>query len=59
MDKKGKVRAEILNDLRNWHKEYVPDHDLGLTRRRRNIRLAFTAIFISIMGLNWNGALRR
>ena len=29
LDKKGKVRAEILNDLRNWHKEYVPDHDFG------------------------------
>ena len=27
LDAKGKVRAEILNDLRNWHKEYVPDHD--------------------------------
>ena len=29
LDKKGKIRAEILNDLRNWHKEYVPDHDFG------------------------------
>lgn len=27
LDAKGKVRAEILNDLRSWHKEYVPDHD--------------------------------
>ena len=29
LDKKGKIRAEILNDLQNWHKEYVPDHDYG------------------------------
>ncbi|EJW99026.1 ferrous iron transport protein B [gut metagenome] len=29
LDQKGKVRADILNDLRNWHKEYVPDHDFG------------------------------
>ncbi len=29
LDQKGKVRADILNDLRHWHKEYVPDHDFG------------------------------
>ncbi len=29
LDKDGKIRADILNDLRNWHKEYVPDHDYG------------------------------
>lgn len=29
LDKKGKVRTEILNDLRNWHQEYVPDHGFG------------------------------
>ena len=28
LDEKGKVRAEILDDFRNWHKEYVPDHDI-------------------------------
>ena len=29
LDEKGKVRAEILDDFRNWHKEYVPDHDIN------------------------------
>lgn len=29
LDKKGKVRAEILKDFRQWHKEYVPDHAFG------------------------------
>lgn len=29
LDQKGKVYAEILDDLRNWHKEYVPDHGFG------------------------------
>ena len=32
LDKKGKVRAEILDDFRNWHKEYVPDHDIDSNR---------------------------
>ena len=29
LDEKGKVRAEILDDMRNWHKKYVPGHDFG------------------------------
>ena len=29
LDEKGKVRAEILDDFRDWHKEYVPDHDVN------------------------------
>lgn len=29
LDQKGKVYAEILDDLRNWHQEYVPDHGFG------------------------------
>lgn len=29
LDHKGRMRSEILNDLRNWHQEYVPDHDFG------------------------------
>lgn len=29
LDQKGKVHAEVLNDLRNWHQEYVPDHGFG------------------------------
>lgn len=26
LDKKGKIPAEIANDLKSWHTEYVPDH---------------------------------
>ena len=26
LDQKGKVRAEVLNDLREWHREYVPGY---------------------------------
>lgn len=29
LDQKGKVRTEVLDDLRNWHEEYVPDHGFG------------------------------
>lgn len=29
VDRKGKVRTEILDELRNWHQEYVPDHGFG------------------------------
>ena len=29
LDKKGKIRTEILEDFRQWHKEYVPDHAFG------------------------------
>ena len=29
LDKKGQVWAEILEDFREWHKEYVPDHAFG------------------------------
>ena len=29
LDQKGKVRAEVLNDLREWHREYVPGYTGG------------------------------
>lgn len=29
LDHKGRMRSEILSDLRSWHQEYVPDHDFG------------------------------
>ena len=41
LDKKGKVRAEILNDLRNWHKEYVPDHDFGTHKEEKEHPVGF------------------
>lgn len=35
LDIKGKVRAEIMDNFRNWHKEYVPDHDLGAPKEEK------------------------
>jgi len=29
LDQKGKVRTEVLNDLREWHREYVPGYTGG------------------------------
>lgn len=29
MDKRGKVKPEVMNDLKNWHQQYVPDHAFG------------------------------
>ena len=29
LDKEGKITPEILNDLRSWHQQYVPDHHFG------------------------------
>lgn len=26
LDERGEIRPEILNDLRSWHQEHVPDH---------------------------------
>ena len=29
LDDKGNMRPEVLDDLRNWHRKYVPDHVFG------------------------------
>ncbi len=29
LDPKGNLRTDVLNDMRNWHQEYVPDHSFG------------------------------
>ena len=29
LNTKGEIRKEILEDLRNWHQKYVPDHAFG------------------------------
>lgn len=29
LSQKGEIRSEILEDLRDWHKTYVPDHEFG------------------------------
>ena len=33
LHQKEEVRKEALSALQDWHKEYVPDHDFGSTRR--------------------------
>ena len=37
LDKKGKVRTEVLNDLREWHREYVPGYTGG-THKEEEVR---------------------
>ena len=29
VDAKGKIRADVQGDLRDWHREYAPDHPFG------------------------------
>lgn len=29
LDKDGKITPEVLNELRSWHQQYVPDHHFG------------------------------
>lgn len=29
LDQNGEIRAEVMNDLKDWHKTYVPDHEFG------------------------------
>lgn len=29
LNQKGEIRAEIMSDLIDWHKTYVPDHEFG------------------------------
>ena len=38
LDQKGKVRAEVLNDLREWHREYVPGYTGGAHKEEEEVR---------------------
>ena len=29
LSQKGEIRAEVLNELKDWHENYVPDHEYG------------------------------
>ena len=29
LSKKGEIRSEVLEELKDWHKTYVPDHEFG------------------------------
>ena len=35
---KGEIRSEILEDLRDWHKTYVPDHEFGSHKEEEDAR---------------------
>lgn len=38
LSQKGEIRSEILEDLRDWHKTYVPDHEFGSPKEEEDAR---------------------
>lgn len=38
LSRKGEIRSEILEDLRDWHKTYVPDHEFGSHKEEEDAR---------------------
>ena len=38
LSQKGEIRSEILEDLRDWHKTYVPDHEFGSHKGEEDAR---------------------
>ena len=38
LSQKGEIRFEILEDLRDWHKTYVPDHEFGSHKEEEDAR---------------------
>ena len=38
LSQKGEIRSEILEDLRDWHKTYVPDHEFGRHKEEEDDR---------------------
>ena len=38
LSQKGEIRSEILEDLRDWHKTYVPDHEFGSHKEEEDAR---------------------
>lgn len=37
LSQKGEIRTEILKELQDWHKIYVPDHEFGSHTEEKNI----------------------
>lgn len=37
LSQKGEIRTEILEDLKDWHKTYVPDHEFGTHTGEKDI----------------------
>lgn len=38
LSQKGEIRSDILEDLRDWHKTYVPDHEFGSHKEEEDAR---------------------
>ena len=38
LSQKGEIRSEILEDLRDWHKTYVPAHEFGSHKEEEDAR---------------------
>ena len=38
LSQKGDIRSEILEELRDWHKTYVPDHEFGSHKEEEDAR---------------------
>lgn len=38
LSQKGEIRSEILEELRDWHKTYVPDHEFGSHKEEEDAR---------------------
>lgn len=38
LSQKGEICSEILEDLRDWHKTYVPDHEFGSHKEEEDAR---------------------
>ena len=38
LSQKGEIRSEILEDLRDWHKTYVPDQEFGSHKEEEDAR---------------------
>lgn len=38
LSQKGEIRSEVLEDLKDWHKTYVPDHEFGSHKEEEDAR---------------------
>lgn len=38
LSQKGEIRSEILEELKDWHKNYVPDHEFGSHKEEDDVR---------------------
>lgn len=38
LSQKGEIRSEVLEELKDWHKTYVPDHEFGSHEEEEDMR---------------------